>query len=368
MHALLERQRALGAGHRALPPGSAHVPLRATAARRGAGRTGVRRGAARDRAQCPSGKSARRPRGAAARVGRELRLAAAGGCARLPAHRFRARAHGRGRADAEAAEPAVQRPQRRAGRGRGNVAGRALRARSGGPGDRRGGAAPRPARLVRAGLDDAGVGRRGSHRPLVARRATAVGDGRARSAGRGHRARGRCPGGRAQRRATLGAGAESGRAFVREHVPYLTSYEQMPLPLEDLARRFAPDRLPRDDIRHSPAPVARGLRRRASRAYAPPFLDGVALTTQEGRFEVDLGDHALERRLEVLDRDEIDVAVLSLQTSLGFESVSDAEQAVLEEVWVEGAAELVARVAAASERSRRAPCAPASRECRSGRR
>ena len=43
----------------------------------------------------------------------------------------------------------------------------------------------------------------------------------------------------------VGAGAESGRAFVREQVPYLTSYEQMPLPLEDLARA----------IRSGPAPA-----------------------------------------------------------------------------------------------------------------
>jgi len=33
----------------------------------------------------------------------------------------------------------------------------------------------------------------------------------------------------------LGTGATAGRAFVRERVPYLTSHEQMPLPLEDLA-------------------------------------------------------------------------------------------------------------------------------------
>lgn len=33
----------------------------------------------------------------------------------------------------------------------------------------------------------------------------------------------------------LGTGAAAGRAFVRERIPYLTSYEQMPLPLEDLA-------------------------------------------------------------------------------------------------------------------------------------
>jgi len=33
----------------------------------------------------------------------------------------------------------------------------------------------------------------------------------------------------------LGTGAATVRAFVREHIPYLASYEQMPLPLEELA-------------------------------------------------------------------------------------------------------------------------------------
>ncbi len=43
----------------------------------------------------------------------------------------------------------------------------------------------------------------------------------------------------------LGAGAAAGRDAVRERIPYLESYTQMPLPLEDLATA----------IRSQPAPA-----------------------------------------------------------------------------------------------------------------
>lgn len=74
----------------------------------------------------------------------------------------------------------------------------------------------------------------------------------------------------------------------------------------------------------------------------PPFLDGTELTTSEGRFEVALPADPLEERIGLLDRDEIDVAVLSLQTSLGLDVLPAAEQAELEEAWVGGVRELVA--------------------------
>jgi hypothetical protein len=74
----------------------------------------------------------------------------------------------------------------------------------------------------------------------------------------------------------------------------------------------------------------------------PPFLDGEQLTTSEGRFDIALADHDLEARLRMLDRDRIDVAVLSLQTSLGVEALPAGEQAGLEETWVDGVRELVA--------------------------
>ncbi len=63
---------------------------------------------------------------------------------------------------------------------------------------------------------------------------------------------------------------------------------------------------------------------------------------QEGRFEIALADHGLEGRLRTLDRDAIDVAVLSLQASLGLEVLSETERGALEEAWVDGTREVVA--------------------------
>jgi hypothetical protein len=74
----------------------------------------------------------------------------------------------------------------------------------------------------------------------------------------------------------------------------------------------------------------------------PPFLDGERLTTREGRFDVALADHDLATRIGMLDRDGIDVAVLSLQTSLGLEDLPVQEREALEDAWAEGARELVA--------------------------
>jgi 6-methylsalicylate decarboxylase len=86
-----------------------------------------------------------------------------------------------------------------------------------------------------------------------------------------------------------------------------------------------------------PTSFVGALRSRTS----PPFLDGDALTTQEGRFAIDLADHDLAERFEALDRDGIDVAVLSLQTSLGLEALPDDERDALEEAWAAGARELM---------------------------
>ena len=73
----------------------------------------------------------------------------------------------------------------------------------------------------------------------------------------------------------------------------------------------------------------------------PPVLDGEHLTTREGRFEIALADHDLAARIRMLDRDGIDVAVVSLQTSLGLEALPDDERVALEDAWVEGTLELV---------------------------
>lgn len=74
---------------------------------------------------------------------------------------------------------------------------------------------------------------------------------------------------------------------------------------------------------------------------SPPLLDGGELVTREGRFAVDLADHDPELRAGALDRDGIDVAVLSLQPSLGLDLLVPKERDELEEAWVEGVLELV---------------------------
>jgi hypothetical protein len=54
-----------------------------------------------------------------------------------------------------------------------------------------------------------------------------------------------------------------------------------------------------------------------------PRIRGSMLELAEGRFEVDLEAHRLDRRLEELDRDCIDVAIVSLPPTLGWESARE---------------------------------------------
>jgi hypothetical protein len=86
-----------------------------------------------------------------------------------------------------------------------------------------------------------------------------------------------------------------------------------------------------------PEPFVAALQERTT----PPCLDGGELTTRDGRFPIDLGDHETAARIRALDRDGIGVAVLSLQTSLGLESLSDDDRHALEESWVAGIQEVV---------------------------
>ena len=86
-----------------------------------------------------------------------------------------------------------------------------------------------------------------------------------------------------------------------------------------------------------PAPFVEALRART----AAPSLDGAVLTTPEGAFELDLGIHDPERRIEALDRDGIDVAVISLQPTLGVEVLPAPERDELELAWIEGSEALV---------------------------
>jgi predicted TIM-barrel fold metal-dependent hydrolase len=74
----------------------------------------------------------------------------------------------------------------------------------------------------------------------------------------------------------------------------------------------------------------------------PPLLDGNILHTREGPFEADLEAHDPEARVRLLDRDGIDVAVISLQPSLGLDGLAAAERDELEGVWGDGAREVVA--------------------------
>lgn len=60
-----------------------------------------------------------------------------------------------------------------------------------------------------------------------------------------------------------------------------------------------------------------------SRRSEPPRLVGSTLELREGSFETDLTAHELEARLRLLDRDELDVAVVSLQPTLGLEDAPE---------------------------------------------
>jgi hypothetical protein len=80
------------------------------------------------------------------------------------------------------------------------------------------------------------------------------------------------------------------------------------------------------------------LRRRS----APPLLRGDTLVLVEGEYECDLAAHELAVRLEALDRDGVDVAVVSLQPTLGIERLDPQEQDELAVLWEDGALELVA--------------------------
>ena len=72
-----------------------------------------------------------------------------------------------------------------------------------------------------------------------------------------------------------------------------------------------------------------------------PCLDGGTLVVDEGRFPFDATEHELELRLAALDRDEIDVAVVSLQPTLGIAALDEDARSRLDAAWVSGMRELV---------------------------
>jgi hypothetical protein len=86
-----------------------------------------------------------------------------------------------------------------------------------------------------------------------------------------------------------------------------------------------------------PEPFVAALRVRAR----PPLMTHDELVTVEGRFPVDLRDHDPGERVAALDRDGVDVAILSLQPSLGLALLDEAERDDLEGAWLEGVGQLV---------------------------
>jgi predicted TIM-barrel fold metal-dependent hydrolase len=87
-----------------------------------------------------------------------------------------------------------------------------------------------------------------------------------------------------------------------------------------------------------PEPFVAALRARNN----PPHLTEGELVLREGRFPVEAANDELTARIELLDRDEIDVAVISLQPTLGTGDLPPDERDLLEEAWIDGARELVA--------------------------
>lgn len=73
----------------------------------------------------------------------------------------------------------------------------------------------------------------------------------------------------------------------------------------------------------------------------PPFLSQGELVTNEGRFAIDLAVHQPEARIRALDRDGVDIAVLSLQTTLGIELLDSGERHELEELWADDVRDIV---------------------------
>jgi 6-methylsalicylate decarboxylase len=82
-----------------------------------------------------------------------------------------------------------------------------------------------------------------------------------------------------------------------------------------------------------------------SRRATVPFLAGSVLHLTEGDYEIDLREHELGERLELLDRAGIDTAVVSLQPTLGLESLPVPEREQLVAAWEEGIVELAAAAA-----------------------
>jgi 6-methylsalicylate decarboxylase len=82
-----------------------------------------------------------------------------------------------------------------------------------------------------------------------------------------------------------------------------------------------------------------------ARRRTAPFLAAGVLHLGEGDFEIDVREHDLGERLALLDGAGIDTAVVSLQPTLGIDSLGVAEREELEGAWEEGILELAAAAA-----------------------
>jgi predicted TIM-barrel fold metal-dependent hydrolase len=87
-----------------------------------------------------------------------------------------------------------------------------------------------------------------------------------------------------------------------------------------------------------PPPFIEVLRKRTS----VPRIVGAELEIAEGSFPFDPAESDVESRLAVLDREGTDVAVLSLQHTLGHDALPRDERGELVEAWEEGIATVVA--------------------------
>jgi 6-methylsalicylate decarboxylase len=88
--------------------------------------------------------------------------------------------------------------------------------------------------------------------------------------------------------------------------------------------------MPRFDVHQHfwPEPLIAAL---SSRKQAPR-LDGTVLELQEGSFETDLAAHDLDARLELMDRDGIDAAIVSFPPTMGFEETPELAEAYDESI------------------------------------
>jgi hypothetical protein len=83
--------------------------------------------------------------------------------------------------------------------------------------------------------------------------------------------------------------------------------------------------MPRVDVHQHlwPEQLVAALARRSE----PPRLVGSRLELEEGSFETDLGAHDPDTRLRLLDRHEIDVAIVSFPPTIGFEEAPELAEA-----------------------------------------